>query len=252
MFHHIAREGHTPPGVRFIPHLHDVETLNQKALQGIFDVSKVSFHAYLRLQDSYQLLQSGAALGRGCGPLVVSRKPRSPDTLPRSTIAVPGELTTGHLLLRLWLPAALNIRFVPYDRILPMLLEGTVDAGVIIHESRFVYQQAGMHCVQDLGEWWEQEIGLPIPLGGIVAHRRLGEPLIESIDLAIQTSIRLAQQHPDITLPYVREFARELDDNVLRLHIQTFVNEYSTDLGSTGKAAIARLETMARKAGLIP
>jgi len=131
MFCHLTHGDHALPGVRFEAHLHDVETLNRKAVNEVFDVSKVSFHAYLRIRDSYRLLNSGSALGFGCGPLAVSRTPMTRDALRNATIAVPGELTTGHLLLRLWLPGTRSVRFVPYDRILPLLKQGAVDAGVI-------------------------------------------------------------------------------------------------------------------------
>lgn len=251
MFFHIARKRLSPPGVRFATHLRDIETLNRMSLDGVFDVSKVSFHTYLRIRGAYRLLNSGAALGYGCGPVVVSRERRTPNSLAGCAIAVPGELTTGHLLLRLWMPAADTIRFAKYDRILPLLREGVIDAGVIIHESRFVYEQAGMHLVKDLGRWWEEETGLPIPLGGIVAHRRLGDNLINAIDAAIRTSILQARHAPEDTMPYVRRLAQEVEDDVLRLHIRTFVNEFSMDLGETGRQAVARLETMARKSGIV-
>lgn len=250
-FHRLTSGRVTVPGIAFKTSLYDVETLNRKALRQEFDVSKVSFHAYLKVRDHYRLLNSGAALGFGCGPLVVATKELDPDTVSRGTILVPGELTTGYLLLRLWMPSARNIRFVPYDRILPLLQEGAAQAGVIIHESRFVYKQAGLCSIMDLGRWWEEKTGYPIPLGGIVTHRRLGDDLSNAIDDAIRASILQARHAPAETMPYVRQFAQETSDAVIAQHIRTFVNDFSVDMGEAGRRAVARLEAMAVESGAL-
>lgn len=251
MFGHIAEGALDLPGITIETHLRDVETLNRNALQGRFDVSKVSFHAYWRIRDHYRLLENGAALGFGCGPLVVASETISRDDLRAARIAVPGELTTAHLLLRLWLPAPGPMIFVAYDQILPLLREARVDAGVIIHESRFVYEQAGMTCIEDLGRWWEQETGLPIPLGCMVANRRLGDALIQRIDALLKASIQRAHERPAAIMAYVRAHAQEMSDAVLAEHIGMFVNDFSAGLGVQGRRAIDMLERMARAAGVM-
>ena len=251
MFSHIANGTLGLSGRQITTHLDDVETLNRMALEGLFDVSKVSFHAYFRIKERYCLLKRGSAIGFGCGPLVVSREKMSHEALIDAHIAVPGEMTTGHLLLKLWLPGSVNVSFVSYDSILPMLLSGKVDAGVIIHESRFVYEQMGMYCVEDLGHWWEEKTGLPIPLGAIVARRDLGEDLIGRVDNLLKTSIELAQACPEATMSYVHAHAQEMSDKVLADHIRMFVNDFSLDLGNEGKLAVETLERMARDAGVI-
>jgi len=250
MFSHIAEGALSLPGVSITTHLDDVETLNSKALDNTFDISKVSFHAYFRIKEHYRLLNSGAALGFGCGPLVVAREHMSREEMQKAKIAIPGRMTTGHLLLRLWLPDPSRITFVSYDRILPMLISGEVDAGVIIHESRFVFDRMGMLCIEDLGRWWEEKTGLPIPLGAIVARRELGDPLIEEVDSLLKKSIELAQAHPETTMPYVRKHAQEISDDVLSDHIRMFVNDFTLDLGTRGRQAIDTLEAMAHETGV--
>jgi 1,4-dihydroxy-6-naphthoate synthase len=231
-------------------HLHDVETLNQSAFEGKFDVTKLSFHAWLLLQDTYQLLNVGAALGRGCGPLVISN---GAETLNSdSIVAVPGEYTTAHLLLRLWRPDIKNRVFMPFDRIMDAVASGEADAGVIIHEGRFVYEERGFLCIQDLGEWWEAETGRPIPLGCIVAKKSLGPEQIAAFEQRLKESIEFAFRDPDSTTAYVKAHALELSEAVTREHIRTYVNDFTLDLGPEGRAAIDTLQDMAKAAGVIP
>jgi 1,4-dihydroxy-6-naphthoate synthase len=231
-------------------HLHDVETLNQSAFEGKFDVTKLSFHAWLLLQDTYQLLNVGAALGRGCGPLVISN---GAETLNSdSIVAVPGEYTTAHLLLRLWRPDIKNRVFMPFDRIMDAVASGEADAGVIIHEGRFVYEERGFLCIQDLGEWWEAETGRPIPLGCIVAKKSLGPEQIAAFEQRLKESIEFASRDPDSTTAYVKAHAQELSEAVTREHIRTYVNDFTLDLGPEGRAAIDTLQDMAKAAGVIP
>lgn len=230
--------------------LHDVETLNRMAFDAVYDVTKLSFHAWLQVRDTYQLLRVGATLGRGCGPLVVARAPLGAALPSGSRIAVPGEHTTAHLLLRLWAPEARNLVFVPYDRIMGMVADGEADAGVIIHEGRFVYRQSGLVCLVDLGDWWESQTGLPIPLGCLAARKTLGAERIAGCEAMIAQSLRLALENPAATQAYVRQHAQELDDDVIRKHIETYVNEFSLDLGATGRAAVAALETLAGKVAI--
>jgi 1,4-dihydroxy-6-naphthoate synthase len=232
-------------------HLHDVETLNRQAFEGTFDVTKLSFHAWLLVQETYQLLQVGAALGRGCGPLVIGRSDAPVAVSAESVVAVPGEYTTAHLLLQLWRPDIQHRVFMPFDQIMDAVASGAADAGVIIHEGRFVYQERGFHCLQDLGEWWEAETGRPIPLGCIAARKSLGEKRIAGFEQRLKASIEFAFNDPDSTKAYVKAHAQELSDAVTREHIRTYVNDFTLDLGPEGRAAIATLQKMAKASGII-
>lgn len=232
--------------------LHDVETLNTMAFTGSLEISKLSVFAWLQVKQHYHLLQCGAALGYGCGPLVVARRPMTRQEVINSRIVLPGPWTTAHLLFRLWAPEARNRVFASYDRIFDMIATGSADCGVIIHESRFTYAQAGFTALADLGAFWEQETGMPIPLGCIAAKKELGEAAIESIEAAIRSSMRFARKEPRKILPYIREHAQEMEEKVLQQHIDTFVNQFSWELGPIGQNAVAELETRARAAGVLP
>ncbi|OGV71251.1 MAG: hypothetical protein A3K19_18975 [Lentisphaerae bacterium RIFOXYB12_FULL_65_16] len=251
MFHDVAAGDWSRAGYDVTVHLHDIETLNRMALDGVYDITKVSFHAYLRVRAEYQLLNAGAALGFGCGPLLVARRPLDPAELPRCRVAVPGELTTAHLLLRLWAPDIRQKLFVTYDQVLDLVRTGEVDCGLLIHESRFVYRDAGLSCVVDLGQWWETQTGQPIPLGCVVARKRFGVPVLAELERLLQAAIRHSRACPAGTAGYVREHAREKDASVQRQHIDMFVTDFSLDLGESGRAAVAALETMARQARVI-
>lgn len=231
--------------------LHDVETLNKRSLTGVYDISKVSFHAYLLAREHYQLLSAGAALGFGCGPVVVGRSKEVLDRPQQARVALPGELTTAALLFRLWKPQVTQFVFVPYDRVLEAVKEGDADAGVIIHETRFVYEREGLMGLKDLGSWWEEETGLPIPLGGIVARRTLGSNVHEMMTDRIRRSIRFATNHPEAIRPYIRQHACELDEDVLDQHIAMFVNDFSIDLGEAGVSAVNRLKQMTLERGIL-
>jgi len=255
MFHDLATGRLRLPDYRLDVHLHDIETLNRHALDSKYDITKLSFHAYLLVRDSYRLLKSGAALGFGCGPVVVAAHTLCRDDLPGCRIAIPGELTTAHLLFRLWegriAPGAADRIFTTYDQIMPMIARGEADCGIIIHEGRFVYERAGLHRIVDLGEWWEQTTHLPIPLGGIAMRKSLPETLADDFDVLLRQSIASARANPQAALPYVRHHAQEISDDVLEKHIETFVNQHSLDLGDDGRAAVAKLEEMAIDAGVI-
>lgn len=251
MFHDIASGALRGSGYDFKIHLHDVETLNRLALGGAYDVTKISFHAWLLARRDYQLLNAGAALGFGCGPLLVARRPLTRADMPRCRIAVPGELTTAHLLFRLWAPDAGERLFVRYDEILDLVRQGTVDAGILIHETRFVYREAGLTCVADLGAWWETETGQPIPLGCVVARRRLGAAVHAELESLLRQSIRNSQAHPESAADYVNRHARELDPAVQEQHIRMFVTDFSLDLGEQGRAAVSVLEQRAQAAGIV-
>ncbi len=239
-------------GITFSERLEDVETLNRLAMESALDLTKISYHALGHLRDRYVLLRSGGALGRGCGPLLVAKQPCSIEQLRNKTILIPGELTTAHLLLQLHGEGFKQVKSLPFDQIIPALGRGEADAGVVIHESRFTYQQQGLHQVLDLGQWWEQLTGLPIPLGGILALRDLPSEMIDTIDSALSASVRYAQQHPDAATQYIRSHAQELSDTVTHDHIQLYVNKFSIDLGDEGIAAVQELLGRAEKQQLIP
>ena len=238
-------------GLRFAERLEDVETLNRLAARAELDVTKVSYGAIPHLLGDYVLLKSGGALGRGCGPLVVAREPLDASALAGKRIAIPGANTTANLLLRLFAPdAAPGVEMV-YSAIMPAVARGEVDAGLIIHESRFTYPQHGLSKVVDLGEWWEGATGLPIPLGGILARRALGEATIRAVDDALRRSVEHAFADPAASRPYVRRHAQEMDDAVTQQHIDLYVNRFSADLGSEGERAIHELFARARAANVI-
>ncbi|MHB1013676.1 MAG: 1,4-dihydroxy-6-naphthoate synthase [Desulfurivibrionaceae bacterium] len=234
------------------PTLADVETLNEWALAGRLDVSKLSFHALGHVLDRYVLLMAGSALGRGCGPLLVAGENFSAAALPRLTIAIPGSYTTAALLLRMYSPVALKTRVMRFDQIMPAIVAGEVDAGVIIHESRFTFQAHGLLLLQDLGAWWEQETGFPIPLGGIVAKRSLGKEKIQAIDRCVRASVSAGFARPEAGMPYIRQHAQELDDKVIKDHIGLYVNPFSVDLGEEGIGAVQEFLARGRRLGVFP
>jgi len=219
----------------------DVEELNRRVGQGALDVSKISANAAVNILDSYRLLRSGGAMGRGCGPLIVAGRPANLQELRDAMIATPGDLTTANLLLRL--EGTHRGRRVPmqFDRIIPAVAAGEVDAGVIIHEGRWIYGAYGLHMVLDLGQWWEASTGLPLPLGAIAAKRGLGEETARLMEEKIRESLQYATAHPDEAWSYVRRHAREMEPEVIRLHIDAFVNEFSMDAGVEGEKAVRRL-----------
>jgi len=231
----------------------DVEALNRRAIYGSLPVTKVSCAAYIRLQKTHRFLRSGAAFGRGCGPLVIARKNAQSGSLDGASIAIPGELTTAHLLLRLFANASgfRPARFVPmvFHEIMPAVASGAVDAGVIIHEGRFTYASAGLHALVDLGAWWEQTTRLPIPLGGIIAQSSLGDQVIRDIEDIIRESLAYARMHTEEAMPYIRQHAQELSDDVIGQHISLYVNDFSTDYGPEGLAALDELAARAAAAG---
>ncbi len=239
-------------GLTYREQLEDVETLNLMALTGELDVSKVSYHALGHIRDQYALLRSGSALGRGCGPLLVAVAKIDPADLRGKTIAVPGRFTTALLLLRLFDPALENFIIMPFNEIVEAVSSGSVDAGLIIHESRFTYQESGLHKLLDLGEWWEGETGLPIPLGGIVAKRSLGAEVIGTVEHALKAGIDYARTHPDEAASYIGEHAQEMSPEVCAAHIGLYVNDFSAELGDEGVCAISCLLQRAEQAGIIP
>lgn len=241
-------------GLRLVPVFEDVEKLNRLASERRLEVTKISFHAYAHLRDTYRLLRSGAALGRGCGPLIVCRPEMADGDLRRARIAIPGRWTSATLLLLLHEPAIAQEQLVEmtFDRILEATASGEVDAGLIIHESRFTYAEHGLVERQDLGRWWEETQGHPIPLGGIIADRRLGEERIGRFDAALRASVLHAREHPEDSREFVRAHAQELSDDVTRAHIDLYVNDFTVDLGEEGLGAVDHLFRRAEESGVIP
>ncbi|AEV15556.1 MAG: 1,4-dihydroxy-6-naphthoate synthase [Thermus sp.] len=231
------------------PVLEDVETLNRWALEGRLPLTKLSYAAYGRVRDRYVALRSGGALGRGVGPLVVARRPL--ESLEGVRVAIPGRNTTAFLLLSLYAQGFQPLE-VRYDQVMPLVAQGEVEAGLIIHESRFTYPQYGLVKVLDLGEWWEAWTGLPLPLGGILARRDLGEERIRALDQAVRRSLEYALAHPEETLPYLKAHAQEMAEEVLWAHVRTYVNAFSLDLGEEGEEAVRRLLAEAEARGLLP
>ncbi len=237
--------------VDFSETLKDVETLNRMAMGGELDVTKVSFSAFGQIREDFCLLHSGSALGRGCGPLIVAKDRINTADLAGKKIAIPGKMTTAYLLLQLFDPDIRNVVEMPFDRIMNAVSLGTVDAGLIIHEGRFTYPKYGLVELIDLGEWWERETGLPIPLGGIVAKRSLGADVINRVDRTLKKSIEFAFANRSMTRGYIREHAQELDDEIIDQHIGLYVNDYTLDIGG-GADAVEELLKRAEKLNLIP
>ena len=239
-FHALAH-GLVASPVRVRPVLLDIEELNRRAHTGAFDLTKLSVGAFAAVGDRSRMLRSGAALGHGVGPLVVARTAMSLDDAARGPIAIPGRETTAFRLLRLAAPALGEVVEMRYDRILRAVAEGEVAAGLIIHESRFTYAAHGLTRVIDLGDWWERDTGLPVPLAGICARADLDPALVAALETAIRASVQHAFDHPEASRAYVRAHAQELSDAVCDQHIALYVNRQSLDVGEAGLRAIARL-----------
>jgi 1,4-dihydroxy-6-naphthoate synthase len=235
-------------GFKFESNIMDIDELNKSAFQERFDIVKISYHAYLLLKDKYALLDSGSALGYGCGPLLVSKdgKKLSSD----SKIAIPGELTTAALLLKLWNSEFNNLTVLRFDEIMPAVASGEFDAGLIIHEGRFVFESYGLKKIIDLGSWWEGETGMPIPLGCIVIKNKYSQ-YVEKISSIIHSSIDYAFKNKSASRSYIKSLAQELDDKVIDDHINLYVNDFSRSLGKKGMDAVKKLEEMAIWRGLI-
>ncbi|MGP4113929.1 1,4-dihydroxy-6-naphthoate synthase [Streptomyces sp. 4N509B] len=237
----------------------DIDVTNDQAERGAGDVLKISYAALPWVLDTYTLLPCGGALGRGCGPLLLTREAdRAPETLAGRTVAVPSERSTAYLLFRLWAAANVpgrgvgEVLVMPFHEIMPAVRDGKVDAGLVIHEARFTYQDYGLHQLADMGEFWESTTGHPIPLGAIVARRDLGEERLAAITDAIRASVRMAWDDPAASRAYVREHAQEMDPEVAGAHIGLYVNDFTADLGTDGYAAVRDLLERAAAQGLVP
>jgi 1,4-dihydroxy-6-naphthoate synthase len=253
MFYGLATNKVRVPGLRFTHTLCDIETLNQNARQGegVYDVTAISFHAYPYIQDHYALLPSGGSVGDGYGPMIVANKTYTQSEIKRKKIAVPGNLTTAYLVLRLFAPG-IDTDVVPFDQIIPEVLEGKQEAGLIIHEGQLTYGKAGLHRIVDLGKWWQTVTGLPLPLGGNAIRRSLGPEMIASVSNALRESIQYALDHREEALAYAMQFARDLDTQLADKFVGMYVNERTLDYGADGREAVRRLLDMGHTAGIIP
>lgn len=223
---------------KFSVQLEDVETLNEMALNGKLDFTKISYGVLPMISKNYKVLNSGSALGKGVGPLLISKTPVDFDEVENYTIAIPGENTTAHLLFSLAFPKAKNKIFKRYDEIEKAVLESEKVLGVIIHENRFTYMDKGLHKIVDLGNYWEEKTGLPIPLGGIVGKRNLDASILKRVDALIKKSIEYAFSNYPLITDYVKEHSQEMEPEVMKKHIDLYVNKFSINLGKEGKNAI--------------
>ena len=251
MFYGLATNKVRVPGLKFTHTLSDIETLNRKAREGFYDLTAVSFHAYPYLQDQYALLPSGGSVGEGYGPMIVANKELTPEQIKTKKIAVPGTLTTAYLVLKLFAPEV-QTEVVPFDQIIPQILEGRYEAGVIIHEGQLTYSKSGLHRVVDFGRWWREQTALPLPLGGNAIKRDLGLELMHEVSVALRNSIQYALDHRDEALEYAMQFARDLDRQSASKFVSMYVNERTLDYGQEGRQAIMHLLEMGYEQGIIP
>lgn len=250
MFYGLATNKVRTPGLRFTHTLCDIETLNQKAREGVYDVTAISFHAYPYIQDKYALMACGGSVGEGYGPMIVSPRPFTASDVKTKKIAVPGTLTTAFLALNLFAPGV-ETEVVPFDQIIPQVLEGKYEAGLIIHEGQLTYDKSGLHRIVDLGRWWQKVTGLPLPLGGNAIRRALGPQLMSAATAALRESIQYALDHREEALSYAMQFARDLDTPTADKFVGMYVNERTLDYGPDGREAVHRLLDMGHKAGII-
>jgi len=251
MFYGMATNKVRVKGVKFTHTLSDIETLNRKAMDGFYDITAVSFHAYPYIQDKYALMPSGGSVGEGYGPMIVASRSMSLDEIKTIKIAVPGSMTTAFLALKLFAPESVT-EVVPFDQIIPQVLEGKFEAGLIIHEGQLTYSKEGLHRIVDMGKWWRDTTGLPLPLGGNAIKRDLGPELTLACCQALRDSIRYALDNREEALQYAMQFARDLDLQQADKFVGMYVNERTLDYGKDGREAIAKLLQMGHERGIIP
>lgn len=252
MFYALTHDKIDTGGLRFVHQLEDIETLNRRALSGELEVSAVSIHAFAHLAGRYALLASGSSMGDKYGPTLITREPRTLEEVRGRTIAVPGKLTTAYLALQLCLGKDVPTTVLPFDQILPAVAEGRVEAGVIIHEGQLYYGDKGLHKVLDLGQWWHEQTGLPLPLGGNVVRKDLGEELVLKVARLIKESIVYALEHRQEALEYALRYARDLDPALADRFVGMYVNDWTVDYGPKGREAVRTLLGRAAEAGLVP
>jgi len=249
MFYALARGKVTSPTLEFRHHLSDIETLNRQAMEGKWDVTAVSFHAFPYLTGLYALMPCGGSLGDGYGPIIVSRKELSKDELRGKKIAVPGKLTTSYLVMKIYEPDFQEV-VVPFDKIMDAVQEGTVDAGLLIHEGQLTYGSAGLHCAVDLGRWWKEQFDLPLPLGANAIRKDLPEAVREEAAAMLRNSVRYALDHRPEAMAYALEFARDMDPALADRFVGMYVNDYTLDYGEKGRRAIQLLFRLGYEKGL--
>jgi 1,4-dihydroxy-6-naphthoate synthase len=251
MFYALAQGKVSDPELECVHVLEDIQSLNERAFRGEYEVTAVSFHAYAYLADRYALLPHGASMGDGYGPMLVAREPLRREDLQGKSIAVPGTLTTAFLALKLWNPSLAH-SVIPFDQILDAVVARRVHAGLIIHEGQVTYGSLGLHRVVDFGEWWKEETGLPLPLGGNVIRKDLGPALMRRVSRLIRESIAYALAHREEALNYAMQFGRDMDRRLADLFVGMYVNDLTLDCGERGRAAVRRLLVLGYERGLIP
>ncbi len=250
MFYALAKEKIDTQGLTFEHILKDIQTLNEEALTGTYEVSAISIHAYPKVADRYILLPTGSSMGDRYGPMIVSKKPLTRDDLKKLTIAVPGEMTTAYLALKLYLPEVKHT-VVPFDQIIPAIQDDQFAAGLIIHEGQLTYREKGLHKIVDLGEWWFQETGLPLPLGGNVIRRDLGMEMMKKVSRLIRQSIQYSLDHRQEALEYALQFAGEMAPDLADRFVGMYVNHWTLDYGEKGREAVRTLLQRGYEAGII-
>ncbi len=238
-------------GLSFDLIIEDVEELNRRAFNNQLDITKISFNAYTKLVNNYILLDSGAALGENCGPLIITKTKTSINELENKLIAIPGENTTANLLMKLAFPNHNNKKEMLFSDIEKAIIDGEVDAGLIIHESRFTYEDKGLYKCLDIGEYWENKTNTPTPLGGIIAKRELGSELIAKVNRVLKRSVQFAFDNPKDGIDFIKKHSQEMEEEVMYKHIALYVNDYSLDLGIKGKQAVEKLFQESINAGFI-
>ena len=252
MFYALTHDRIDTGGLRFVHQLEDIETLNRRALAGELEVSAVSIHAFAYIADKYALLASGASMGEGYGPKIVAREPMTVEQLKGKTIAVPGKMTSAFLALQLALGKDTPVVQMAFDAVLPAVKAGEVDAGVIIHEGQLYYQDKGLHQVLDLGVWWNESTKLPLPLGGNVVRKDLGDELIAKIARLLKESIQYALDHRQEALDYALKYARDLDPALADEFVGMYVNQRTVDYGPEGRQAVKLFLDRGAEMGLVP
>ncbi len=252
MFHALANEKMITPGLHYVHQLEDIETLNRRALEGELEVSAVSIHAYAHLLDKYALLPSGCSMGDQYGPLLVAKKPMSLGDLKGKKIAVPGTLTTAFLTLSIALDRDFTYDVVPFDQIPEEVISGRQEVGLLIHEGQLTYKSMGLHAVCDLGVWWQEKTGLPLPLGGNVVRKDLGMPLMRQISVDIKKSIQYALDHREEALNHALKYGRGIDPKLADQFVGMYVNDWTLDYGEKGRKAIRKLLEEGHRIGLLP
>ncbi len=251
MFYGLATNKLETPGLKFEHTLKDIQTLNEDAKNGVFDVTAVSFHAYCYIDDKYALLPHGASIGDNYGPILVSKEPRSVSDIPNMKIAIPGELTSAFLAMRIY-NQDFEYDVVPFDEIIDYVQKGKADAGLLIHEGQLFYKQVGMDKVLDLGEWWHDETGLPLPMGGNVIRRELGEDLMREVSGHLKRSIQYSMDNREDALAYAMQFARDMPPELADRFVAMWVNDLTLDYGERGKEGVKLLLDKGYEHGIIP